>query len=172
MLRIDNHVLPLVRYPVQSDLLPLVICCQHVIEGHDCHIFADVLRWHGVLIAGVGDEAVFLYPPQVDLIDDVLPRKGVQPLFLQPLKGNLVGGGVYVPVDFIASGQRLSIQICQAVVLDPHHEIIPHKLHRPLYLPLRLAPVRPAQDGFEPIESRKVLKLPGSAWNPPASIAA
>ena len=26
VLGIDNHVFPLVRYPVQSDLLPLVIC--------------------------------------------------------------------------------------------------------------------------------------------------
>ena len=43
----------------------------------------------------VRDEAVFLHPSQVDLVDDVLPRKGVQPLFLQPFKGDLVGGGVY-----------------------------------------------------------------------------
>ena len=48
-----DPIVSLVRYPMQSNLLPLVIRCQHVIEGHDCHIFADVLRWHGVLIAGV-----------------------------------------------------------------------------------------------------------------------
>ena len=50
MLRIDNHVLPLIRYSVQSDLLPLIVGRQHTVEGYDCHIFADVLRGHGVLI--------------------------------------------------------------------------------------------------------------------------
>lgn len=65
-----------------------------------------------------------------------------------------------VPVDLIAPGQGLSVQICQAAVLDSHHEIVPHKLHRPIRLPLRLAPVRLAQDGLEPVESREVLKLP------------
>ena len=64
-----------------------------------------------------------MHPPQVDLIDDVLPRERVQPLFLQPLKGDLIGGGVYVPINFIAPGQRLSIQICQAVVFDPHSQL-------------------------------------------------
>ena len=59
VLRIDNHVLFLIRYPVQSDLLSLIVGGQHTVEGYDCHIFADVLRWHGVLISGVGDEAVF-----------------------------------------------------------------------------------------------------------------
>ena len=29
-------IVSLARYPVQSDLRPLVIRCQHVIEGHDC----------------------------------------------------------------------------------------------------------------------------------------
>ena len=53
MLRVDDHVFSLIRYPVQSDLLPLIIRCQHVIEGHDCHIFADVLRRYGVLISEV-----------------------------------------------------------------------------------------------------------------------
>nr|WP_325307947.1 hypothetical protein [uncultured Oscillibacter sp.] len=96
---------------MQSDLLALVICSQHAVEGHDCHIFADVLRWHGVLIPGVGDEAVFLYPPEIDLVDDVLTGKRTQPLFLQPLKGDLVGSGVDLPVDLITPGQGLSIQI-------------------------------------------------------------
>ena len=72
MLRIDNHVLPLIRYSVQSDLLAFIVGRQHTVEGYDCHIFADVLRWHGVLISGVRDEAVFLYPPEVDFVDDVL----------------------------------------------------------------------------------------------------
>lgn len=87
MLRIDNHVLPLIRYSVQSDLLPLIVGRQHTVEGYDCHIFADILRWHGVLIAGVGDEAVFLYPPQVDFVDDVLTGKRVQALFFSRSKG-------------------------------------------------------------------------------------
>ena len=46
-----------------------------VVEKH--HIFAEVLRWHGVLISGVGDETAFLYPPQIDLVDDVLTLDGV-----------------------------------------------------------------------------------------------
>ena len=105
-------------------------------------------------------EAVFLYPPQIDLVDDVLTGERAQALFFQPLKGNLVGCSVYVPVGLIAPGQGLSIQIRQAVVLDPHHEIVPHELHRPRHRSLRLAPVWPAQDGLEPIEAREVLKLP------------
>ena len=87
MLRIDNHVFSLIRYPVQSDLFPLVIRCQHVIEGHDCHIFADVFCWDRILIPGVGDEAVFLYPSQVDFVDDVLPKKGFRPSFFNRSKG-------------------------------------------------------------------------------------
>ena len=83
-----------------------------------------VLRWHGVLIAGVRDEAVFLYSPQVDFVDNVLAGERAQSFFFQPLKGNFVGGGVYFPVHLVAPGQGLSVQVRQAVVLDPHHEII------------------------------------------------
>ena len=50
---------------------------QHTVEGYDCHIFADVLRRHGVLVSGIGDEAVFLYPAQVDFVHDVLPAQRV-----------------------------------------------------------------------------------------------
>ncbi len=63
-------------------------------------------------------------------------------------------------IDLVAPGQGLSVQICQAVVLDPDHEVVPHKLHRPLHFPLGLTSVRPAQDGFESVESREVLELP------------
>ena len=73
---------------------------QHTVEGYDCHIFADVLRWHGVLISGVRDEAVFLYSSQVDLVDDMLSGEGAQPLLFQPLKGNLVGGGMNFAMPF------------------------------------------------------------------------
>ena len=72
MLGIDDHILFLIRYPMQSDLLPLVVCGQHVVEGHDCHILADVLRGNRVLIAGIADEAVFLYPAKIDFFDDIL----------------------------------------------------------------------------------------------------
>ena len=63
-------------------------------------------------------------------------------------------------IDLVAPGQGLSVQICQRVVLDPHHEIISHKLNRPLHFPLGLTSVGPAQNGFESVESREVLKLP------------
>ena len=65
-----------------------------------------------------------------------------------------------VPVELIAPGQGLSVQVRQTVVLDPHHKIISDKLNRPLYFPLRLTSVWPAQNGLESIEARKVLKLP------------
>ena len=77
MLRIDNHIFFLIRYPVQSYLLSLIVGSQHTVEGYDCHIFADVLRRHGVLVSGIGDEAVFLYPAQVDFVHDVLPAQRV-----------------------------------------------------------------------------------------------
>jgi len=63
-------------------------------------------------------------------------------------------------IDLITPSQGLSIQICQAVVLDPDHEVVPHKLHRPLHFSFRLATVGAAQDGLEPVKSCKVLKLP------------
>ena len=47
-------------------------CGRHVVEGHDCHILADVLRGDRVLIAGIADEAVFLYPAKIDFFDDIL----------------------------------------------------------------------------------------------------
>ena len=101
-----------------------------------------------------------MYPPEVDLVDNVLTGKRTQSLFFQPLKGNFVGGGVDFPIDLIAPGQGLSVQVRQTVVLDPHHKIISHKLHRPLHFSFRLATVGAAQDGLEPVKSRKVLKLP------------
>ena len=87
-------------------------------------------------------------------------RERAQSLFLQPLKGNLVGGGMDFAIDLVTPGQSLSVQVRQAVVHDPYHEIIPYKLNRPLRFPLRLASIRPAQDGLEPVESREILKLP------------
>ena len=87
-------------------------------------------------------------------------ERGFRPSFFQPFKGNLAGGAVNLPIDLIAPGQGLSIQICQAVVLDPDHEVVPHKLHRPLHFSFRLAPVGAAQDGLETVKPRKVLKLP------------
>ena len=58
------------------------------------------------------------------------------------------------------AGAILKERARERVILAPHHEIVSHKLYRPRYLPLRLPTIRPAQDGFEPIRSRKVLKLP------------
>ncbi len=87
-------------------------------------------------------------------------RERVQALLFQSFKGNLTGGGVDFAINLIAPGQGLSIQICQVVVLDPDHEVVPHKLHRPLHFSFRLAMVGPVQDGLETVTSRKVLKLP------------
>ena len=64
------------------------------------------------------------------------------PLF-QPIEGDLIGDGVDFAIDFIAPGQGLSIQVCQRVVLDPHHEIIPYKLYRLLRFPFCRASIRP-----------------------------
>ena len=69
-------------------------------------------------------------------------------------------GGMDFAIDLITLSQGFSIQICQAVVLDPDHEVVPHKLHRPLHFSFRLDTVGPAQNGFESVESRKILKLP------------
>ena len=55
---------------------------------------------------------------------------------------------------------RISKNKLALAMLHPHHEIISHKLHRPLHFPLGLTSVRPAQNGFESVESREVLKLP------------
>ena len=74
-------------------------------------------------------------------------ERGLSLLFFQPLKGNLIGGGVDFDINLIAPGYGRSILVCQRIVLDPHHEIIPYKLNGPLYLPLRLTSIRPAQDG-------------------------
>ena len=101
-----------------------------------------------------------MYPPQIDLIDDIFTLKRAQSLLSQPLKGDLIGRGMDVPIDLVAPSQGLSIQIRQTVVLDSNHEIIPHKLYCPLHLALGLPAVRPAQDRFKPVEPRKVLKLP------------
>ena len=86
-----------------------------------------------LVIAGVGDEAVFLYPPEVDLINDVLSGEGTQSLLFQPLKGNFICGRMNLSIDFVTPGQSLAVQICEGDVLDHHHKIIPHKLNCPRY---------------------------------------
>ncbi len=65
------------RTGVNEGKYSLIVGSQHTVEGYDCHIFADVLRRHGVLVSGIGDEAVFLYPAQVDFVHDVLPAQRV-----------------------------------------------------------------------------------------------
>ena len=67
VLVIDDDILFLIRYPMQSDLLPLVICGQHAVEG-----LADILCGNRVLVAGIADEAVFLYPAKINFVDDIL----------------------------------------------------------------------------------------------------
>ena len=94
-----------------------------------------------------------LYTSQVDFADDVLTSKRARLLLFHPLKGNFVCGGVKLPVDLVTPGQRLSMQVCQRVILDSNHEIVPHKLYRLLYFPLRLPSVRPAHNGLEPAKS-------------------
>jgi len=56
---------------VQSNLLSLVICGQHVVEAHDCHVFADIFRWYGILDAGIADEAVVFYPAKINFVNDI-----------------------------------------------------------------------------------------------------
>ena len=81
MLGIDDHILFLLRYPMQSTLLSLIVGGQHTVEGHDCHILADILCGNRVLIAGIADEAVFLYPAEIDFVDDILTFQRAQALF-------------------------------------------------------------------------------------------
>ena len=101
-----------------------------------------------------------MYPPKVDFVHDILTFQRAQALFFESLKRNIVGSSVNFPVDLVAPRQGLSIEIRQAVVLDSNHEVVPHKLNRPLLLAFRLSPVGAAQDGFKAVESRKVFKLP------------
>ena len=71
MLGIDDRILFLIRYPMQSDLLSLIVGGQHTVEGHDCHILADILCGNRVLITGIADEEVFLYPAKINFVDDI-----------------------------------------------------------------------------------------------------
>ena len=86
VLGIDDHVFFLIGYSVQGNLLSFVVG-EHVVERYDCHIFAGVFRWHGILITAVGDEAVFLHPAQIDFVDDILAFQRVQALFFNLSKG-------------------------------------------------------------------------------------
>ena len=52
-----------------------------------------------------------MYPAQVDLIDDVLPRERIQTFFLQPLKGDLIGGGMDFAIDLVAPAISLSAMV-------------------------------------------------------------
>ena len=65
MLGIDDHVLSLVRYSMQGDLLSFVVGGKHIVQSNNCHISADILCGNRVLTAGIRDEAVFLYPAQI-----------------------------------------------------------------------------------------------------------
>ena len=62
-------------------------------------------------------------------------------------------------IDLVAPGQSLSVEICQAFVLDSDHEVVPDKLDGSFHFPFGLSTVWAAQNGLESIESRKVLKL-------------
>lgn len=50
---IDDHVFFLIGYSVQGNLLSFLVGGEHIVQGDDCHIFADVFRWHGILITAV-----------------------------------------------------------------------------------------------------------------------
>lgn len=62
-------------------------------------------------------------------------------------------------IYLVAPSQSLSVEICQAVVLDSDHEVVPDKLDSSFHFSFCLSTVWAAQDGLESIESRKVLKL-------------
>ena len=104
MLVIDDDILFLIRYPMQSDLLPLVVCGQHVVEGHDCHILADILCGNRVLVAGIADEAIFLRARYYSFVDDIFAFERAHILFFQSFKGNLVDSGMNLSVDFVTPG--------------------------------------------------------------------
>ena len=53
-----------------------------------------------------------MYPPQVDFIDDVLTGERIEALSFQPVKGDLIGGGVNLAIDLVAPGQSLSVEVC------------------------------------------------------------
>lgn len=72
MLGIDDHVLSLIRYAMQGNLFFFTVGGEQVVQRYDCHIFAGVFRWHGILITAVRDEAVFLYLAQIDFVHDIL----------------------------------------------------------------------------------------------------
>ena len=166
-------------------MLPLIVSRQHTVEGYDCLVgtnFAPLatpfrawlaplrcpplsklkpLCWVSVCFFNAHKNKI---AAQRSGCDFERRRKGADGVFATG--GNGVErtlrrrGGVDVPIDLITPSQGLSIQICQAVVLDPHHKIISDKLPRPLYFPLGLTPIWPAQNGLESIEAREVLKLP------------
>lgn len=79
---------------------------------------------------------------------------------------------MYLPVDLVAPGEGLTVEVIQRCVLDAHHEIVPHERHGPFHFALGLTPVWPAQYRLKPVESGEVLKLAGSGCYPPVSAAA
>ena len=81
MLGIDDHVLSLVRYSMQGDLLSFVVGGKHIVQSNNCHISADILCGNRVLTAGIRDEAVFLYPAQIYFVYDILAFERAEALF-------------------------------------------------------------------------------------------
>ena len=81
VMSIDDHILFLIGYPVQGDLLSFVVGGEQVVQHYDCHIFAGVFRWHEILITAVRDEAVFSHPAQIDFVNDIFTLERVEALF-------------------------------------------------------------------------------------------
>jgi hypothetical protein len=101
-----------------------------------------------------------LYPAKIDFVDDILACQRVKALFFQPLKWRFTRCGVYFSIDLVTPRKGLSVQIVQRIVFDSDHEVVTDKLHSALHLALGLTTVWPAQNRFEPVKPRKVLKLP------------
>ena len=123
-----------------------------------------------------------MYPPQIDPVYDVLTLKRTQALFFQPFERDFIGRGVDFAVDLVAEGELAArpreaplgaqaracpFRSARLLYLMPTMKFrpragfaLPHELYRPFHLPFGLPAVRPAQDGLEAVESRKVLKLP------------
>lgn len=56
---------------MQGNLISLIICGQHIVQDYDCHFFANIFRWDGIFVVGVGNQAVFFYLAVVEFVDDI-----------------------------------------------------------------------------------------------------
>lgn len=160
VMSIDDHILFLIGYPVQGDLLSFVVGGEQVVQHYDCHIFAGVFRWQGILITAVRDEAVFCIRRRLILSMIYSRLRGLRPSFFSLSKGISFVVACTFPLTLLHQARAWPVKIVQGVVPDANHKIVPDELYRALDLAFCLAPVWKAQHRPEPIEAGKVLELP------------